>query len=564
MKAVSVPTQKANAKQRNTDRAFRGTTNMVIDDRTRFLLFRLIETGKLGAIESLINSGKEACVFLARRGDPASQESGGAGETSEIRDSNPGQAEVPTAPYYAVKIYSTSILAFKARSQYIEGEHRFSHLSRSKRTNSRQLVRLWAEKEFRNLKRIYSLGTILVPRPILVRSTVLVTEFIGWEGRPRCAIRAESPESDGESTTSNGPKTVAASSATPGATLPPTSAPRLRDVAPHFSQGRLEKIYWSLLRAMHTLFHSAKLVHGDLSEFNILYMRKKAYIIDVGQSVDLTHPAALDFLRADIVNVNSFFSRCGIATLGNVDTLELVTTPLESDVRDGATGMVVGRRPEKRKPAGPGEAPSAVPGEVHDSFSPWGSEPVPADLVERIRTLRREKARLHTLQEITDDEAFKNCKIFDELRNLTLEDLDTGFWRDQSGLQSLMPGEQEEEPCEEMDDVSAERDTESQDSFDSAPVEAPCRPEVQSEPQIETEPSSEESPECGEGSHEKETSSPDSATRTSLDRADYSKEEWKRVQAEEREKRRLKRQEKVPKKEKKRAEVVSRRRRQGK
>lgn len=53
---------------------------------------------------------------------------------------------------YAIKIYKTSILVFKDRDKYVEGEFRFrnGHC----KSNPRKMIKLWAEKEMRNLKRI--------------------------------------------------------------------------------------------------------------------------------------------------------------------------------------------------------------------------------------------------------------------------------------------------------------------------------------------------------------------------------------------------------------------------
>lgn len=45
------------------------------------------------------------------------------------------------------------------------------------------MVRLWAEKEMRNLVRMYSAG-LPVPQPILLRSHVLLMSFIGKDGWP--------------------------------------------------------------------------------------------------------------------------------------------------------------------------------------------------------------------------------------------------------------------------------------------------------------------------------------------------------------------------------------------
>lgn len=50
-------------------------------------------------------------------------------------------------------------------------------------------------------------------------------------------------------------------------------------------------------------------MHADLSEYNTIVLDNKLYIFDVSQSVEPSHPMALDFLRTDIKNVNDFFNR---------------------------------------------------------------------------------------------------------------------------------------------------------------------------------------------------------------------------------------------------------------
>ena len=60
---------------------------------------------------------------------------------------------------------------------------------------------------------------------------------------------------------------------------------------------------------MRILYQECKLVHADLSEYNLLYWDNKVYIIDVSQSVEHDHPHSLDFLRRDIFNINEFFRR---------------------------------------------------------------------------------------------------------------------------------------------------------------------------------------------------------------------------------------------------------------
>ena len=85
-------------------------------------------------------------------------------------------ARNPEMRHLAVKIYKTSILVFKDRDKYVTGEYRFRR--GYSRKNPRKMVRLWAEKEMRNLKRLIAAG-IRCPEPIEVRENVLVMGFLG-------------------------------------------------------------------------------------------------------------------------------------------------------------------------------------------------------------------------------------------------------------------------------------------------------------------------------------------------------------------------------------------------
>lgn len=241
-----------------------------MDARTRANLHGLQEKGKIGEVSELLNSGKEASVYRSGK--------------------------------LAVKIFATSAMVFKNRQIYIEGDRRFAQMSTS---NSRQLVRLWCEKEFRNLRRVAEAGLISVPTPGLASDNVLVMELL-------------------------------------------ERAKRLADVGPYLSESRLTKIYYSVIRAMRDLFQKSALVHGDLSEYNILYdiRTKRAYLIDFGQALDLTNPNAVTLLRVDIRNVNAFFARMGVPVVPNGRVLEFVTRPLAAFIgsTEGAetTGKVEG------------------------------------------------------------------------------------------------------------------------------------------------------------------------------------------------------------------------------
>jgi RIO kinase 1 len=101
------------------------------------------------------------------------------------------------------------------------------------------------------------------------------------------------------------------------------ASPRLKDA--QLSVTECSDLYEELVSVMHTMFHQCKLVHADLSEYNILYHEGHLWIIDVSQSVEHDHPSAFDFLRNDIKNVEEFFGRLGVKCLGLRRCFEFIT-----------------------------------------------------------------------------------------------------------------------------------------------------------------------------------------------------------------------------------------------
>jgi RIO kinase 1 len=168
----------------------------------------------------------------------------------------------------AVKIYLTTSAEFKkGMLKYIEGDYRFKGVKH----DTRSLIFTWAQKEFRNLEQA-SRAKVRVPNPIAVKNNVLVMEFIGKNG---------------------------------------ANAPSLKEQAPSDP----EKVYKVLLTYIERLYKKADLVHGDLSEYNIMMWKGKPVIFDVAQAVPSSHSMAELFLRRDLANVNRFFSRLGVIVL---------------------------------------------------------------------------------------------------------------------------------------------------------------------------------------------------------------------------------------------------------
>ncbi|EXX58103.1 Rio1p [Rhizophagus irregularis DAOM 197198w] len=143
-------------KQKNSDKSDRATVEQVLDPRTRIILFKMINRNVIYEINGCVSTGKEANVYHAI-----------------TEDGN----------HRAIKVYETSILVFKDRDRYVTGEFGFRH-GYSKH-NPRKMVKLWAEKEMRNLKRLWQAG-IPCPEPLVLGLHALVMIFLGdkngWYG----------------------------------------------------------------------------------------------------------------------------------------------------------------------------------------------------------------------------------------------------------------------------------------------------------------------------------------------------------------------------------------------
>ena len=78
-------------------------------------------------------------------------------------------------------------------------------------------------------------------------------------------------------------------------------APLLKDAI--INESEAHKLYLDSVKLVHRIFNLAKLVHADLSEFNMLYFQGEIVVIDVSQSVEHDHPHALEVLRKDCTNL---------------------------------------------------------------------------------------------------------------------------------------------------------------------------------------------------------------------------------------------------------------------
>ncbi|EUC44211.1 hypothetical protein COCMIDRAFT_98817 [Bipolaris oryzae ATCC 44560] len=253
---------------RDKDKADRATTEQVLDRRTQMILLQLINRGVISELHGVISTGKEANVYHAM--------------------SEPSEEGTPPI-HRAVKVYKTSILVFKDRAKYVEGEFRFRQ--GYNKSNNRAMVRMWADKERRNLARIHDAG-IPSPEAYALRNHVLVMGFVG--------------DRKGK------------------------AAPRLKDVrfeglTAEEEDAKWTSLYVQMMAYVRILYQTCRLVHADLSEYNILYHEGKQWMIDVSQAVEHDHPRSLEFLRMDLKNLSDFFRSRNVETLSERKAYAFVT-----------------------------------------------------------------------------------------------------------------------------------------------------------------------------------------------------------------------------------------------
>ena len=210
--------------------------NEVLDKPTVMTLYKMIKDHIISYVNGAVSAEKESLLFWA------------------VNDEKKN---------VALKIYLVSTSNFKKRESYITGDPRFSKVRRG----TKNLIYLWAKKEFKNLSQCYDCN-LPVPKPLYVTNNVLVMDFIGQNGVPcKTLLESEVDESD----------------------------------------------YRQCLSILQRLYKDAKLVHGDYSEYNIFKTPDGLVLFDLGSAVDIRHSNAIEFLKRDIKNINHFFSKRGLS-----------------------------------------------------------------------------------------------------------------------------------------------------------------------------------------------------------------------------------------------------------
>jgi RIO kinase 1 len=214
---------------------------------------------ELAAVDSelgILKTGKEADVFLVRRGVP---------ETG------------PSCLLAAKRYRDAGHRMFHRDSGYTEGrrvrQSRTNRAMASRTAFGREaLAGQWARAEFAALVQLQVAG-VPVPYPVSVVETEVLLEFIGDADRG-------------------------------------TAAPRLAELRP--SGALLAALWDQLVEAVVTLARHG-LAHGDLSAYNLLVDRERLVMIDLPQVVDvIANPQGAGFLERDAANIAAWFTARGL------------------------------------------------------------------------------------------------------------------------------------------------------------------------------------------------------------------------------------------------------------
>ena len=216
-------------------------TSKVLDDFSINTLISFLNSKKIKSLDYPVSSGKEAVVYRAT-------------------DVN-GQ-------FIAVKIFKFETTALRKMGDYIEGDPRFVHVRR----NRRSMVFDWTKKEFSNLQLASKLN-VSCPLPLLFKGNIVLMEFEGINGIPYA---------------------------------------KLNNVLLHDPEDFFKLLVENVIKTT-----KAGLVHADLSQYNILVKEDEngkqiPVIIDWGQAVMFEHPKSMDFLVRDVSVICNYFSKLGL------------------------------------------------------------------------------------------------------------------------------------------------------------------------------------------------------------------------------------------------------------
>ncbi|MFW6385318.1 MAG: serine/threonine-protein kinase Rio1 [Halodesulfurarchaeum sp.] len=238
---------------------------------------RLKDTEQFKVDDSVFDDATYAALYKLVQDDYISAF---GGPISTGKEANVYEALDSEGEDVAVKVYRINTSNFRQMRDYLEGDPRFEGI----RGDKKEVVIAWVRKEYANLKRAQAAG-VAVPNPIAVQRNVLVMEYLGTESG---------------------------------------ASPTVDDV--HFEN---PETAFEVVREYMRRLYVAGLIHGDLSEYNLVVHEGQIHVIDMGQAVTVHHPNAGEFLNRDCENVANFFTKHGVAV--DAESLHAFLTAEDSE-----------------------------------------------------------------------------------------------------------------------------------------------------------------------------------------------------------------------------------------
>ena len=278
------------------------TKGGALDQNARLYISKAINAGIIERCNGVVKQGKEAAVYHAVGGPNNTQIASidinkNKDEGSPTNDCTNGDEKKQNAKFtvggndgfdVAIKVFKR-IKEFRGRGEYVDGDPRYAGRPFRSLTDREQLE-MWTEKEFRNLVRAYR-AEVPVPNPIRYKDNIIFMRFLGQDGWP---------------------------------------APQIREINIRKGSSKWTALYDQVMASVKKLFRDARLVHGDLSEYNILIASTlqvdhksknigseddlQTVLIDFGQAVEVRHPKAKELLERDLARIQEFFSKQDVKT----------------------------------------------------------------------------------------------------------------------------------------------------------------------------------------------------------------------------------------------------------
>ncbi|KAG7381998.1 hypothetical protein PHYPSEUDO_005412 [Phytophthora pseudosyringae] len=244
-----------------------GAHENMFDEDTQAILRKLVRKELMTAVRTRAYSGKEAVVYHGVGLDKATGQERGL----------------------ALKIFKTNKGDFTKATECDPTGRRYG--LEYVRKGIRRHLKIQAEREYKYLCRAgaaLELGTATeteerlasatrgarVPKPLILRAHMLVTEFVGSNGH---------------------------------------IAPFLEDASLNGTQ--LCSAYTNLLRAIRRLYQRARLVHGHLSAASIRYHDGRCWIMGIGRAVEVGAESHVELLTRDLSSLASFFRSSGVSAV---------------------------------------------------------------------------------------------------------------------------------------------------------------------------------------------------------------------------------------------------------